>query len=430
MEGPDIKKPIPENEKPAHIEFAEPKPEKEETGHETWAQEPGKYQGSMVNESNLDVQTVPSKAAPEKGFLGKVYEGIYKIPVLNRIVGKMEIAYHNRGIEKNQEEAADLKKDIETYGAEEKKVSALSETTESILKDLQKENLPGTEAILKKLEKLGAEKKEILGKQTEMKAELDKRNAKIGEYEGKRNTIADRLIEYYDTKLTPMNEKIGTLNGLKDQLEFSTVAFEIKHRGELLELDRREKVKNGLVEKLKKIGQDPEKFEAVYELEKEIDRGRVAIKMDQADMALEKKRLEEQIAEINKSADVYKAKRKNFELIKEGKSAEPIALAKENFTEASSASSAQEGAETEKSAEKSSTVASLLLNWNKHIAKKSAEERTKETIIEEKDFVKVLPFGKDYPLNIVDFKKILGQYYKLKKLSLNKKYFESFGEKK
>ena len=91
-----------------------------------------------------------------------VYEGLYNTPGVNRIVGKLEIAYNQFWIDKYQQKAAKFKGKMDGLDLRIGVLDESKKEIESFIKSLKSQNIPGAESLQIKLQNIDRQKVELL----------------------------------------------------------------------------------------------------------------------------------------------------------------------------------------------------------------------------------------------------------------------------
>lgn len=103
--------------------------------------------------------------------MSKLYEGMYKIPVVNRAVAKMEIAYNQFWIDTKEEKAVELKGKMDSLDLQKNAISQ-SKKILSIMDDFKKNGNPGFTSLQLKIKDIEKKEEKISNK----KDSLQKQN--------------------------------------------------------------------------------------------------------------------------------------------------------------------------------------------------------------------------------------------------------------
>jgi len=211
-----------------------------------------------------------------------------------------------------------------------------------------------------------------------------------------------------------------------------------------------EKRKVQIEEALRSIGRSEKeikKFEAVKALDKIIVDGREKMKKEMANLARRKAEINKTVAKVDKKANPYRDKREKFVRIKQGRPVEMNMSARQRgvdnkFEEQTRGHTRAEGeeppsgkfeevpepAEGEESNETAENfeVSRYVFDWNAVLKDKYKNDASKE-MVDVQDFIKTTGLAGSYKLEPSDFMKILGRYYKLKKMPTGKLNAEANG---
>ena len=259
-----------------------------------------------------------------KNIANQVYEGLYKTPGINKIVGKLEIAYNQLWIDKHQEKAAKLKEKIDGFDL---RINALNQSEKEIklaIEDLKQQNIPGVESLQIKIQDIERQKEELLNKKDRVQSKFEERENKLKLYVNERDLVADRFITHYEEKLEPLESELKKLQNYRNQLDLLAVVTEAKYKEQSAKLDNLRKKKVQIENTLHHAGMSEKeirKNEAIKQFEKIILENQKKIR---SDYSLEKEKLTRSKAEINKKiakvdakANPYRDKREEFVRIKE-----------------------------------------------------------------------------------------------------------------
>lgn len=389
---------------------------------------------------------VESLSADNKGFFSRMseagrnlahqaYEGLYKIPGVNRIVGRLEIAYNQAWMDRHQEKAAALKGRMDSLDVRSGTLDKSSQEIETVIADLKQRGMSGIESLQLKVEENTRKKLDLETQRDNLQSRLEARNDKMRLYGENRDRIADRFIGKYDEKLRPMETQLESLQTRKDEAELSLAVAQAKHKAEAEKLDDLTKSKAQIEEALRKTGMSERQiagFEAVKNLGDIISRGREKIRTEGIAIAEKKTAIDRRIAAVEASANVYRNKQKEFTRVKERKPLEVKPGEKkepEAKEEKSAAASSTPERVPEKAREKEQqTVEGLIFGWNNFL-KEQADYRS-EDLISLDDFSKATGLSGEFSMDLPDFKDILGKYLKVKKLPTSKylKYIDGYIE--
>ncbi len=386
-----------------------------------------------------------------KNIANQAYENIYKVPGVNKIVGKLEAGYNQLWANRHEKKAVKFKDKMDKLDLQIGVKKYREEKIDSAIRDLQKRGHFGGDPQLK-LQKLNKEKFALENKKDKVQSKLESRDNKVSLYINKRDTIADRLINHYEEKLKPMEEELEKLQSLKDQAELSVAVEEVKYKEQIKKLKEEEKEKLEIEEKLKEGGlSEKEIKKATKEIEDSIAEGHLVIKRGRLEFAQEREKLNKKIAKADAKANPYRDKREEFNRIKQKRPLNIEAEARERsknvhyeekieahtrkdapeiYVEPSSTTSDQTSIESStdfgtppiqeiQEEEIMKLEIPIYINsWNNYLEEYGGDDFS--VFVDGDDFLNKTGFSKNKTLEFLDFKNILKKYYKVKKLPVEK----------
>jgi len=281
------------------------------------------------------VEKVENSFSPEnKGFFNRIsegakemahsaYEGLYKIPGVNKVVGKMEIAYNQFWIDKNEEKKAGLRDKLNGF---DRKTSALDKSksdAEDLMRRMKIEdkNIP-TGSLLLKLKEWDKQKADLLNKRDAVQTKFEARENKVKLFTNERDRIADKLIGHYNEKLGPLEKNLSDLNTSRDELELTFAVAEMRHRDKTVELDKLDKEKTRLEGLLRETGMSDRQikdFESVKYMDESIASGREEIRLEKELLAKKEREIEIKIAKAEEKANPFRDKKNEFIRVKDSR---------------------------------------------------------------------------------------------------------------
>ncbi|MBU0534809.1 hypothetical protein KKC62_01350 [Patescibacteria group bacterium] len=261
-----------------------------------------------------------SLSGKAKDFATDVFEHVEKMQIGDRILGRLKITYNQFWVDKHDEKANLIKDGINKVGG---RISELDEKSVEITSSMQELSGRGviTPSLQKRLNAIEKEKIRLEFDKEKKQARYNARVEKKTTFIEKRNAIADKLIEYYDGRLEPIENKISKLQLSADVMELDLKVDEIKHKDSVAKLDEIEEIKKRLETKAGVSRKD------IREIERHLKTGRKAAEKEQKDvfdLRLEIIEQKERIQQIDeKKAEPYRTKREQFEKIKEQNAANP-----------------------------------------------------------------------------------------------------------
>ncbi len=380
-----------------------------------------------------------------KAFFGRVYEGLYKTPGINKMVGKMEIAYNQFWIKRNETKAVDLKKKLDSLDSTSKSLDQSKKEIEAIIIDFKQKNIPGSEALELKIKDIDKEKNNLLYKKNKVQSKLEKKENVSKIYTNRRDAIADKLIEKYQEKIDPIERELKSLKSSKDKIDLTIAVSEMKYKEQEERLNKLEKSRMDVENSLRGLGM-PERqirnFKAVKDIEKSISEIRRNIGVNRNEIFNKKRKIEEKISKADAKGNKVKDQKEAFIKIKEGRPIKiniPKREEKNNFQEreeidahirnkndiadyyaTGTPESQPETSEKKESKDNKKELQYYLAEWNKYLQKKYKKALIPGEIVDLKDFSTCTGLNSVYSLDFEDFRNILGKYYKFKRVNANK----------
>ena len=389
----------------------------------------------------------------------QIFEGLYKIPVVDRLVGKYEIAYNQFWVDRHEEKAVKLKNQIDSLNLKIGLFVQSKQEIESVMEDLKQQNAPGIESLQLKLKDIEKQRIDLLNEKDRVQSKFEAKENRIKLHANERDMVADKLIGIYNEKLQPMEKELEGLRLLKDENELFAAVMEVNHKEQLVKLEDLNKKKTQIEESLRRVGmseKDIRKFEAVKMLSSVIVRGYENIKIEKENLVQGNAGINRQIGETDARANLYRDNREEFVRVKTKR---PITIEVEARTrseefkgeEEVSAHPRKEAQETFETREEQSTTGTMpesatetvkenkerleapayISMWNAYLVEKYGKNIA-DVSIDGNEFLKKTGLSKNGKLDFKDFKNILGKYYKVKRLSLDKfnKSIDEFFNKK
>lgn len=422
---------------------------------ENKSQETAETASTFLNSENQSFLGRMSEGG--KKLASQAYEGLYKIPGVNRVVGKLEIAYNQFWIDKHEEKAVGFKNKMDGLDLKAGAFEQSKKEIESVIEDLKSQNIPGVESLQLKIKVIDQQKINLLNDKDKAQSKFEARENKAKLYTNERDRVADKLIGRYNEKLEPMEKELENLQTCKDQADLVIAVTEVKHKEQIAKLDGIEKRKTQVEEALRRTGMSEKeigKFEAVKTLAGFLAEGREKIRLEKENLAQRKTKINEKIAKVDAKANPYRDKREEFARVKEGRPIKIEVATRERGREfkgteetASHTRAENSGYESSRTYEQESSVETgeetieedkerlktqdYILGWNSYLQEKYGKKLPGE-LIDPKDFLRSTRLSAEHKLDFKDFKNILTKYYKFRKIpadKFNKSIDKFFAEK-
>lgn len=392
--------------------------------------------GEMLNSDNRSRYERMSDGG--KQLAQGIYEKLYKIPVLNRMVGKLEIAYQSFWLKRHQEKAVKFKNKIDGLDLQ---VKAMEQTQEEMKKQialLAEQGISGASLELK-IQEIEGKKAKIQERKDGVRTKFDVREDKLKIRANNRDRIAGQLIEYYDGKLEPMEKKLEELNTTRDEIDLVEAVNTARHNEDLARLDELQNQRDNIVELLRRTGMSDREIsnnEAILELDGTIAQGHANIKADKADVAKRREAVNKSIAKLDAKANPHRDKREAFVRVtklrpidfnmttrEQGKASDDYELTQgrtrpEEQIESPQTTSAPENIEATASTEQESrrSISQGIENWNRFLQE---HNQNQQLAINPNEFMSQTRLSADFRPSAKDFENIVIKYFKLKKVPQN-----------
>lgn len=390
------------------------------------------------NQSQETAETASAFLSPEnqsiwgrmseggKKIASQAYEGLYKIPGVNRVVGKMEIAYNQFWVDRHEEKAVQFKNQM--YGLDLKAgaFERSKKEIESVIVDLESQNIPGVvESLQLKIKVIEQKKINLLNDKNKAQSKFETREKKAELYTKERDRVADKLIGSYNEKLEPMEKELENLQTCEDQADLVIAVTEVKHKEQEAKLDGIEKRKKQVEAVLRRTGMSEKeirKFEAVKTLDGFLNQGRENIRLERENLAEKKAEINAKIAKVDAKANPYRDKQKEFARVKERRPLKinaPTGEREQEFNGREETTLETKNKTVGEDKERLKTLENYIPAWNSYLKEKHDKILPGE-LIDLKDFLESTRLSAEHKLDFEDFKNILTKYYKLKKIPANK----------
>lgn len=277
----------------------------------------------------------PERAAPfvektNKGFWSKMssgskeimsnaYEGIYMTPGLNKVVGKMEIAYNQFWMDIKEGKAARLKDKMDSFGAENNSLGkAKSEITKAATM-LEEIGLPGVATNLRAEKKIETQISKNENKMDKLQGRIEDRENRVKLFANKRDAIADRLITHYEKKLSPIEGNLGVLEQRRNEIELFCISTEVKIAEQKARIKKIEDARSKIEENYLRAGysdRQVRKNSAIKELNDQINSLYTDVQLEQAKVAARRRAVNKKIAKVNRKAEPYRNKKNELIRVK------------------------------------------------------------------------------------------------------------------
>ncbi len=263
-----------------------------------------------------------------KSIFNKAYEGIKKVPVAERMIGKMGIAYNQHWIDSHEKVATKKQVALENTETEINTLSSVRSEMVDAIQTLEQEGVSTTplQRGLKNIDKKTLKK---MGESDKHQSKLEARVDLMTIYTNKRDHIADQAISKYDQKIEPLNLEMQRLALLREKVKM--VIEETKRKNEAQRkvlsqlLDKKLRIeeayrKGGIKDGAGGItGGRISKISAVKELQKVIEQGYDKLHNEEDKLFSKKLEIDIKIAKLERKANPYRDRRENLIRVKENR---------------------------------------------------------------------------------------------------------------
>src|SRR3990167_2899126 len=370
------------------------------------------------------------RALPEqtRSRFGNLYRRLQEMPATRRIVGKLEIAYHQHFLDRDQEQSVGLKTRLDIVDARLEGLEEARREIEADIADIRVNGDPCAEALQMSLQKLDKTRAKIMAERDKAQTAFEAVDNKAKLRATKRDAVADRLITTYDQELLPLETELEALQTARDQMELIVAITEVKHEELTARAERLQERRDHIAELLRRSGASEKDIrqatasfdERVLGIAEEISRDRESI-------ATRKLAIDERVARVDAAANPYRDKREEFVRVKNSRpiDIEVATRTREaafegktptiGHTRRDAEGAAGPGAETGPPTTESDPrpdVSAYVSQWNEHLASKDTDGAAR---VEVADLAKA-GVREAQKLNPAAFKKILAAYLKFRKV--------------
>ncbi len=255
-----------------------------------------------------------------KQLAGWAYEKIKNTPVVGKLVGKAQIAFHEHWMNKHEEKANGLKGRIEETNAKIAEMENSHAEISGALEELRAQNVPNMKSVEEKLRSIENNKKKLEGTRDGFQGKLEARNEKMKMRTEKRDAVVDEFISKATEKLDLVEKKFEELKDSKNQVELKASIAEVRYRKQIEGLDKQQDAKTKIENALKKLGMtdsEIQKDPSLISLNTSITEGKKAIESSRAEMIKEREGIDKQGRKVEPKVRSFKNKIAEFQRMKE-----------------------------------------------------------------------------------------------------------------
>jgi hypothetical protein len=250
-----------------------------------------------------------------KELFANVYESLYKIPVANKLAAKLAISYQQFWLDRHQEKA---QKPYEEVMKEVTRIETLKQHNDNLRQKIAQEtDFKKKTELSKKLYNNDKELSKLEKSRNKAQSKVEKRQNKMALYANERNSIALKLIDYYDDKLVPIESEISNIKLYETEAELIVAELEIQNEERQLELGAKQQQleselsdlrQNFSDKEINKHGYVDELKNEIFVIKKEIIEAKEEVRQILLDITKQRQRAE-------KRANPYRDKKAAFEAV-------------------------------------------------------------------------------------------------------------------
>ena len=375
---------------------------------------------SFLKEQSSEIGKVVSEMSEKsKGVAASVYEGIYKTPIANRIVGRMEIAYNQFWVDKHEDKENLLKDRIDGKKNEIGKLDQSISTVRSSVETLSGLN-QDTRSVQKRIDQFERKKEGLLIKQEALQAKYQRRVEKKEAFRDRRDEIADKLIGYYRERLIPIEGRVHNLDRNVDVLQFDVLADEIRNKERVANINEIKEAKRKIEEGYKDAGMSSFRVSldrGIGQLGRVIRKGENEIDKEQGELLKQKLEItkrKEKVQKVKEKTLPYENKIYELETVKKANTKEvPVVsevtpkvdlLKREDRFKVYEENVMPESGDVSER-QKLETVEEFISKWNTKLVERRGPKARNQ--INMQKFVSITEFSPENKMTSEDFKKIL-----------------------
>ena len=315
-----------------------------------------------------------------KKIAGAVYEGVYRMPVANRVVGKMEIAYKQKRIDIYDKKMAKRKNKLDAIDYRLNIFQTAEEELRQHKEELEKEGVPGTASLEIQLKKIAQQKEKFLNKRDKMQTKFEAKENKRDLFIEKRDVVAKKLIDYYEEKLRPYEQKLESFNKEKARWQQLLQETESRHQNIEQQLKELEDKKTHLEELYREMGWSERKIkhaEVIKGIEKHVASKRKQLHSERESIEKEILKNQKKISKLETKTNPYLDKKQAFIRVTERQKIDYKVRKRERGAREEKIKTEEKlGMEEEKAFEKEPefTLEEVVDQWNNYLKKEHGDD--------------------------------------------------------
>ncbi|KKQ05962.1 MAG: hypothetical protein US17_C0001G0140 [Candidatus Nomurabacteria bacterium GW2011_GWF1_36_47] len=264
-----------------------------------------------------ETETIKDQKIPwsAKSIMSSLYKGIDSIPVVNRLVAKTGIAYNQFFIDRKEEKSVNLKDKMDTLDLDLKNLSGAKSKIQTVIGNLKDHGEVGYNSFLLEIKRIEEQERKIANKKDTLQTRIETRENSIKLYVNKRDSIADKMINKYNEKLSPIEENLKNLETEKDILDI----YRLGKEAEIEEIQEKTnfliKQKELVMESLLLRGIPAERangHKSMKKFNKELSSMKNTISDIKHNLARRETAINDKIEKADKKANPYRDRRNEF----------------------------------------------------------------------------------------------------------------------
>ncbi len=275
-------------------------------------------------------QTLSSFGEKAKSFFGgmsergksvaqTLYEGVYKIPGVQRLAGKMEISYNQFFVDRHEGKAINLREQATSLSPRIEAIDLAAKETAAAIETLRSMGAPGLAGLERKALDFDQQKLDLILTQNSLNEQADSRVGRMEQFKGKRDLIADRLIDIYGEKMSPIEKRLDSLGGNLQLAETQAEITRAEHEQQLRTLTQLEGKRDTIAKLLGTAGlseRDVARHEVIKLIDKQIAAGREKVRAEDERMKQALTTLNGRVASTTQRVNGYRTRQQEFENLK------------------------------------------------------------------------------------------------------------------
>jgi hypothetical protein len=254
-----------------------------------------------------------------KAVAEKMYEGVYKLPGVQRLAGKMEISYNQFFVDRHENKALNLREQADILGPKIDAVGLAAQETNAAIETLRGMGAPGLAGLERKALELDQQKLDLMLSRDSLTQRAEARMGRMEHFKGKRDLIADRLIDTYSEKMAPLENRLQSLGANLELAETQAEITRAEHEEQLRTLTGLEGRRNTIAQLLGSAGlneRDVARHEVIKLIDTQIAAGREKVRVEDENIERSLNNLHTSIANSKAKVGGYRTKQQEFQNLK------------------------------------------------------------------------------------------------------------------